>query len=136
LIQKSRTFQRFEKSIHKLLKILPSGPEEVRNYTYFKVSGRLLKVLHEDLLFAQSIKDYIRLKTPQGTCLTHMTMKYLQELLPAESFIRVHRSYIVNKSCITAIDRTQLEIGQEKVPIGAKYRAGISITHVIAQRVS
>jgi two-component system LytT family response regulator len=125
------TFQRFEKSIHKLLKILPSGPEEVRNYTYFKVSGRLLKVLHEDLLFAQSIKDYIRLKTPQGAYLTHMTMKYLQELLPAETFTRVHRSYIVNKAYITAMDRMELEIGREKIPIGAKYRSGISMPGMI-----
>jgi DNA-binding LytR/AlgR family response regulator len=122
------TFQRFEKSIHKLLKILPPEPEEVRNYTYFKVSGRLLKVLHEDLLFAQSIKDYIRLKTRQGAYLTHMTMKYLQELLPAGTFIRVHRSWLVNKASITAIDRMQLEIDQEKIPIGAKYRLGISIS--------
>lgn len=122
------TFERFEKSIHKLLKILPPEPEEIRNYTYFKVSGQLLKVLHEDLLFAQSVKDYIRLKTRQGTFLTHMTMKYLQGLLPAETFIRVHRSYIVNEAYITALDRMQLEIGPEKVPIGAKYRSGIPIS--------
>jgi DNA-binding LytR/AlgR family response regulator len=120
------TFQRFEKSIHKLLKILPPELEEIKNYTYFKVSGRLLKVLHEDLLFAQSIKDYIRLKTRQGNFLTHMTMKYLQELLPSGAFIRVHRSYLVNKAYVTAVDRIQLEIGREKIPIGAKYRHGLA----------
>ena len=122
------TFQRFEKSMHKLLKILPPEPPEVSNYTYFKVSGRLLKVLHEDLLFAQSIKDYIRLTTRQGAYLTHMTMKYLQELLPPETFIRVHRSYIVNRSYISAIDSMELDISQEKIPIGAKYRSGIAIS--------
>jgi len=84
-------------------------------------------VLHEDLLFAQSIKDYIRLKTRQGNYLTHMTMKYLQELLPSGTFIRVHRSFLVNKSYVTAIDRVQLEIGGEKVAIGAKYRPGLAI---------
>jgi DNA-binding LytR/AlgR family response regulator len=120
------TFQRFEKSIQKLLKILPPEPGEIKNYTYFKVSGRLLKVLHEDLLFAQSIKDYIRLKTRQGNYLTHMTMKYLQELLPPGTFIRVHRSYLVNKEYVTAVDRIQLEIGREKIPIGAKYRHGLA----------
>jgi DNA-binding LytR/AlgR family response regulator len=55
-----------------------------------------------------------------------MTMKYLQELLPPGTFIRVHRSYLVNKSYVTAIDRIQLEIGREKVPIGAKYRPGLA----------
>lgn len=121
------TFERFEKSMHKLLKILPPEPEEMKNYTYFKVSGRLLKVLHDDLLFAQSIKDYIRLTTRQGNYLTHMTMKYLQGLLPHDTFIRVHRSYLVNKAYVTAIDRIQLEIGKEKVPIGAKYWHGMPI---------
>jgi two-component system LytT family response regulator len=125
------TFERFEKSIHKLLKILPSEPQEVPDYTYFKVSGRLLRVLHEDLLFAQSIKDYIRLTTRQGNHLTHMTMKYLQGLLPPETFIRVHRSYMVNRSYISAIDRMELEIGREKIPIGAKYRSGISLSGMI-----
>lgn len=62
------TRERFDKSIQRLLKIYTpkqSGP--VKNYTYFKVSGKLVKVQHTDLLYAQSVKDYISLKLSRVT---------------------------------------------------------------------
>ncbi|MES2275341.1 MAG: response regulator [Bacteroidota bacterium] len=121
------TFERFQKSIDKLLKIRQQGQAEVKNYTYFKVAGNLIKIMHTDLLLAQSVKDYIHLKTKQGNHLTHMTMKYLESLLPADTFIRVHRSYLVNRSAITLLGRQQLEIGDEKVPVGENYRPNLDL---------
>jgi DNA-binding LytR/AlgR family response regulator len=120
------TFERFQKSIDKLLKIRQPKQAEVKNYTYFKVAGNLVKIQHDDLLIAQSVKDYIHLKTRQGNYLTHMTMKYLEELLPAGTFIRVHRSYLINRSAITLLGRQQLEIGGEKVPVGENYRQNLA----------
>jgi DNA-binding LytR/AlgR family response regulator len=120
------TFERFQKSIDKLLKIRQPKQAEVKNYTYFKVAGNLIKIQHDDLLIAQSVKDYIHLKTKQGNHLTHMTMKYLEELLPAATFIRVHRSFLINRSAITLLGRQQLEIGGEKVPVGENYRQNLA----------
>ncbi|RKR82908.1 LytTR family two component transcriptional regulator [Mucilaginibacter gracilis] len=116
------THERFEKCIQKILKIRPPKVEETKNYTYFKISGRLIKVPHTQLLYAQSVKDYILLCTKTGNYLTHMTMKYLEELLPANAFLRVHRSYLVNRELINLIDKSSLLIGEERIPVGENYR--------------
>jgi len=119
------TFDRFQRAVNKLLKIHQQEQPEEKNYTYFKVSGKLVKVLHVDLLYAQSVKDYIQICTTQGNYLTHMTMKYLNGLLPGDSFIRVHRSYLVNKKWVIQIDKTGLKIGNELIPIGDNYRVNL-----------
>jgi DNA-binding LytR/AlgR family response regulator len=116
------TIERFNKSLDKLLKLKQPGPAVAINYTYFKITGNLLKILHDDLLVAKSVKDYIHLKTKQGKHLTHMTMKNLEGLLPANIFIRVHRSYLVNRQAITLLGRKHLEVGNERIPIGENYR--------------
>lgn len=119
------TIERFSKSIDKLLKIKQPNPESANNYSYFKVAGNLVKITHTNLLMAQSVKDYIHLKTKQGNYLTHMTMKNLEALLPADAFVRVHRSYLVNRQAITLLGRQHLEVGDERVPIGDNYRGNV-----------
>jgi len=116
------TYERFQKSLNKLLKLYQPKTSQQKAYTYFKVSGKLIKIYHSELLYAQSVKDYIHLCTANGNFLTHMTMKYLDELLPAETFIRVHRSFLVNKTYITVIDKNRLKIGTVSIPTGENYR--------------
>jgi DNA-binding LytR/AlgR family response regulator len=116
------TIERFNRSLDKLLKLKQPEPAVAKNYTYFKVTGNLLKIMHDDLIVAKSVKDYIHLKTKQGKHLTHMTMKNLEALLPADIFIRVHRSYLVNRQAITLLGRKYLEAGNERIPIGENYR--------------
>ncbi|OKS89265.1 LytR/AlgR family response regulator transcription factor [Mucilaginibacter polytrichastri] len=121
------TFTRFERAINKLLKSQPKEQTEEKNYTYFKVSGKLIKVLHADLLYAKSVKDYVQICTLQGNYLTHMTMKYLNGLMPDSTFIRVHRSYLVNKTKVGLIDKVSLKVGNEIIPIGDNYRDKIEL---------
>lgn len=116
------TQERFDKALAKFFKLQPAV-EEVKDYTYFKVSGKLVKIAHADLLYAQSIKDYILLHTQNGNFIVHMTMKYLSELLPQVQFIRVHRSYLVNRAMINAIGKNQLYLNEVDIPIGESYRA-------------
>jgi two-component system LytT family response regulator len=119
------TYERFQRSLNKLLKLYQPKTSPQKDYTYFKVSGKLIKVQHSELLYAQSVKDYIHLCTANGNFLTHMTMKYLDELLPAEVFIRVHRSFLVNKTHITVVDKNSLKIGTVSIPVGENYRDNI-----------
>lgn len=123
------SYERFEKSIHKILKTRPPEKAELKDYTFFKVSGKLIKVAHADLLYAQSVKDYIQIHTKNGNYLTYMTMKYLDELLPAPEFFRVHRSYVVNRNYISVVDKTSILVGAERIPVGENYR------HVLDQIV-
>jgi two-component system LytT family response regulator len=119
------TYERFEKCINKLLKIYKSETKEQKSYTYFKVSGQLLKINHTELLYAQSVKDYILLCTTNGNYLTHMTMKYLSELLPSPPFLRIHRSYLVNQAFVSLIDKSNITIGNKTIPVGENYRSNI-----------
>lgn len=119
------SFERFEKSINKILKIFPPEGAVQKDYTYFKVSGRLIKILHADLLYAQSVKDYILLSTANGNHLTHMTMKYLNELLPFPGFLRVHRSYLVNPTHISRFDKNSIQVGAEIIPVGENYKGNL-----------
>lgn len=119
------TRERFDKSIGKLFRSQLPEKSEAKTYSYFKVSGKLVKVQHTELLYAQSVKDYISIKTAHGNYLVHMTMKYLERLLPAGVFLRVHRSFMINKQHVSAIDRTRILIGEEVIPIGENYRANV-----------
>lgn len=119
------TFERFNKGIQKYLKVQTIEQDQSRNYSYFKVSGKLIKLLHTDILYAQSIKDYIRICTSDKTYLTHMTMKYLCELLPAEIFTRVHRSYLVNKNHIKEVGRSVIKVGDAEIPVGENYKLNL-----------
>jgi two-component system LytT family response regulator len=70
-------------------------------------------------------KDYLKIYTPSKEYITHMTMKYIQSILPA-SFIRIHRSYIIAKDKVTRISRTSIEIsGNHQFPIGESYREAV-----------
>lgn len=116
------TQERFDKALAKFFKSQPTV-EETKDYTYFKVSGKLIKVMHMEILYAQSIKDYLLLHTLQANLIVHMTMKYLSELLPQAQFIRVHRSYLVNCAMISTIGKNQLYLSEVEIPVGDSYRA-------------
>ncbi len=115
------TQERFDKALAKFLKLQPVA-DVASNFTYFKVSGKLVKVLHADILYAQSIKDYILLHTSNGNHIVHMTMKYLGELLPNKEFVRVHRSYLVNRNAVQVIGKAYLRINEIEIPIGERYK--------------
>jgi len=119
------TYERFEQSIRKVMKNHLPEKEERKDYTYFKVSGRLIKVQHNDILYAQSVKDYILLCTKTGNLLTHMTMKYLSGLLPSPPFSRIHRSCLVNRMFVNMVDRNSVKVGAEILPVGENYRDGL-----------
>lgn len=119
------TFDRFNQSIQKYLKqhVDTSIPAD---YAYFKVDGKMIKLMHKDILYAQSFKDYITIKTIHGKYMTHMTMKYLTELLPEKLFKRVHRSFLVGISHIKTISRNEIEIDNRQIPIGESYKEDVS----------
>ena len=119
------TIERFTKSINKLLQLKQPETEAAKNYSYFKVTGNLVKIMHTDLLLVKSVKDYLLLKTKQGNYLTHMTMKNLETLLPAEMFMRVHRSYLVNRQAVTVLGRQYVQVGDEQIPVSENYRHNV-----------
>ena len=119
------TNERFEKSMNKLMQISPTAAPAESPYTYFKVTGKLIKIYHADLLYVRAVKDYVLLQTTAGSYLTHLSMKAIEQILPAARFSRVHRSYIVNQAYILEIRRSSIKIGGDILPLGASYRMNI-----------
>lgn len=109
------------------LTVLPVGHQgmtdaKTDNYIFIKAEGKIYKVFHEDLLFAEAQGNYTKIVTSQYTLMPNMTFSSLVELLPQSSFIRVHRSYIINKSKITHIEGNRTYINKCEIPIGSSYR--------------
>lgn len=121
------TYERFRKSIDRFTGQRMVQPEkEEKKYCYIKVNGSLVKLFFEDVLYAQSMKDYIRITTRSGHYLTHLTMKSLLDLLPSDRFRRVHRSFLVNLAAVDVIHKGSLVIAGTEIPLGENYKGNLA----------
>lgn len=90
---------------------------------FVKSSFQLIKVVMKDILYVEALKDYVTLHTIGGKYIIRSTMKGIQEKLPSDQFVRVHRSYIVRVDKIISIDHTRMMLEYNKeVPIGGLYK--------------
>jgi len=80
-----------------------------------------IKVNFNDILYIESIKDYIRIHLPDNTIISKDTISRYEEFLP-DSFLRIHRSFIINKNHLTAYTQHDVEIGKKEIPIGVSYK--------------
>ncbi len=113
------TYERFEKSMEKLFR---QESKREKHFSFFKVSGQQVKVNHADIYYAQSVKDYVQIKTSTGSLLTYLTMHELAGQLPAKKFARVHRSYLVNKDYIEIAAKNYLQVGGTHIPLGKTFK--------------
>ena len=118
------TFPRFKKSIEKFMKQSGEQVSAVTDYLFIKHDGRLIRIYHHEILYAESRRDYLKIVTGSRQYITHLTMKALVALLPASMFIRVHRSYIVNLNHIQVVGKNEVELNGVKIPVGENYRTG------------
>lgn len=128
------SFERFLKSINKVLKTQDQSPdvdqkkstESAPDFIFVKSDKRLVRLNFDEILYVEGLKDYVIIRTDQAKIITLQTMKSLEEKLPTDQFIRVHRSYIVNLDKIHAVSAMGIEMmekGQIKtIPVGANYK--------------
>jgi len=96
-----------------------------RDYIFVPVQKKRVKILFDDILYVESQREYVRIKTVQGEWLTKMGTQEIETLLPGHLFRRVHRSYIVAIRHITSYTAEMIEIGGESIPIGKGYKGTI-----------
>ena len=98
----------------------------VENPGYFFVPAdySLVKVETADIIMVEGLKDYVKihLKGNAKPIVTRMSMKAVEDLLPTQQFVRVHRSYIVAIAQISSVRKTSVFIGTHEIPIGESYR--------------
>jgi DNA-binding LytR/AlgR family response regulator len=96
--------------------------EIVGGYMFFNISKKKVKVYLDDILYIESLKDYIRVVTLKKTILTKFQLSQIEELLPKPNFVRIHRSFIVARNKIDAFSATDVEINNTQIPIGRSYK--------------
>jgi DNA-binding LytR/AlgR family response regulator len=91
---------------------------------FVKSEYRLLHVLYEDILYIEGLKDYVKIYTESEPkpILSLMSLKQLEEELPPDRFMRVHRSYIIHKNKISSVNKNRIAIGKKQIPVGETYR--------------
>lgn len=126
-------FPRFFRMVQKVmgrLKIKPNSPQPQpttsndpkQDHLFLKVDKKMVKVFLKDILYVESLKDYVMVHTINEDLIVHHNLQSFTELLPAETFMRIHRSYTVSLEKIKAIDGNQVEIGGKYLPIGRNYQ--------------
>jgi DNA-binding LytR/AlgR family response regulator len=121
-------FSRFCKAIDKALRyyVNKDVSNSDANEIFIKKGSALIKLKIRDIIYIEALENYVTLNTKNEKLIIHFTMKAIEYQLPADIFIRVHRSFIVNISLIKTIKENSLDLfkGNEliEIPIGLSYR--------------
>lgn len=116
------TLERFLDAVNRIQKDEESGDEN-RTYIFVKTEYRHQKINYDDIQFFKGMGDYVQIVLAEEKIMTLEKMKYFQQELP-NSFIRVHKSYIVSIDKIEFVEKNRIRIKEEIIPIGAKYQEG------------
>ena len=106
------------------LKRRAGAPDDDLRSIFVKTEYRLRQIELERILYIEGLKDYVKIHVEDEPhpVLSLMSLKSLEEQLPADRFIRVHRSYIVQPAKIRTIERNSIVFGRERIPISENYR--------------
>jgi DNA-binding LytR/AlgR family response regulator len=110
------------KDVQELKKWAKAQPKKSEDHFFIKSNNQIEKVYYADLLYAEAMLNYVMLYTTSKKMMVYVTIKSLEEQLPAELFIRVHKSFIVNISKVQRIEGNILDMGNEKIGISQSLR--------------
>ena len=99
-------------------------PTDKSDFIYVKSDYKLIQISLKDILYIEGLKDYVKihLEGESRPILSLTSLKALEEKLPTDRFIRVHRSYIVQKQKIKVIDKARIVFGKEYIPVSESYK--------------
>lgn len=123
------SLDRFIVSVDKALeRIRPTRPmlketEIQPEFTFLKADGKIFKIVFADLLYAEAAGNYTKLITTQGMVMPAMTFTNVELLLPQPMFLRVHRSFIINKQHIGHVEGNRVFVQKSEIPIGSNYKS-------------
>ena len=131
-LKKPFTFKRFQESIQKLQQKVSAAQAPVvaaapassgeTDFLFIKAEDKLIKLKKDDILFLESMRDYVKFVTPARNYITYSTLKNMEEKLIGPNFLKVHRSYIVNITKIDDIRGNTIYLLGNQIPIGKGHR--------------
>jgi DNA-binding LytR/AlgR family response regulator len=126
------TFERFLRGIGKIKQLKQyDSPGEVTipvnstfddAYLYLKENREMVKVFLKDILYIESLRDYVRVKTLHREVITYQKISYLEQKLPQNKFLRVHRSFIIAVDKVISFSPSSVRISTTEIPIGRNYK--------------
>lgn len=130
-------FSRFLKAVHKAkdfheIKTRQSSTP-VSSYIFIKSEKRIEKVELSDILFAESVGNYVSIFTERKRIMAYLTMKSLESQLPSTEFIKIHQSYLVNATKIQAIEGNEIRISSHSLPMSRNHRE--TVMKIVQQRL-
>ncbi|MBX2871252.1 MAG: LytTR family DNA-binding domain-containing protein [Saprospiraceae bacterium] len=115
------SFERFARAVQKVQQRLDTEQTESltapADHIFIKSDGQIIKIPVSDIIYAESAKDYVFIHTPSKRYMALLPLKQLEENLPDDKFMRVHRSYLVATAAVDRLEGNLLYIGKTKVPI-------------------
>lgn len=137
-LEKPFSFERFIKAVNKLNrwndalpspapKYAPSStkytlPSSDDAFLYFRSDRKMVKVILDDILYIESLKDYVKIvRSNEKPLIIKKSISSLQEMLPETQFIRIHRSFIISIKRVTAFTQTDVQVNGLEIPVGKHY---------------
>ena len=124
-------FDRFVKAVNKIIQLnghraieshSPIEEEKKETFVYFRSERKMVKVMLDDILYIESMKDYVKVFTTNGMLMTKQSITSVEAMLPESGFIRAHRSYIVSIRKIKSFTNELIGIEKTEIPIGKLFR--------------
>lgn len=120
----NKAFPKIEEQVHD--QPLPDKDRSMGNdFIYLRVDRKLVKILLADIIYIESIRDYIKVHTQSKIYLTRQTISSIEAMLCGSEFIRIHRSYIISFSKVKSFTNELVEVGNTELPIGKLYRNSV-----------
>lgn len=126
-LKKPFTYQRFQEALNKLNSVADDSniSSTARDHIFIKCEGKLVRLNNDDILFIESMGDYVKFVTADKKYITHNTIKNLEEKVNRQYFIKVHRSYIININKIDDIRENDLFIKGHEIPVSKAHKADV-----------
>ncbi len=126
---KPYSFDRFLRAVHKALNLeqrnQPAQNDSVTQtdrFLYVRADRKMVKVMVDDILYVESLKDYVRILLKEQQVITKQTITALEEMLPENDFVRIHRSFIVSLNKINSYNQHAVFLGKTELPVGPLYK--------------
>jgi len=128
-LKKPISFERFGRAIRKLEDLMIDRSKEGKEEKYIdlKIDGVTKRIPFHQIYYFQSLGNYIKVITENKIYISQVTTKDIEDFLPTGLFVRIHKSYIVNKAFIDRITEYQVVLGSITLPIGKTYKKYVKI---------
>jgi DNA-binding LytR/AlgR family response regulator len=95
----------------------PQENTAAADYLFIKADGKLVKILYQDILYVEALQNYVTIHTKEKKFMTYLTFHSIEEFLPANLFIKTHKSYLIAISKVDSIDGNCIQIGAHTIPV-------------------